>query len=189
MRKKYCSIWNPLFIWTVPAWGLASQLNTAYVWLCDGSAICVWTHPCSASWETYSSNSVWGTVRFDCWGDTSQDYCCKFTFVSAFSASCSSPACSSCRPSQYSSQPLWQDKGGIPCTPLKKIVMLCVSLEKFIGLQRHCSNFFMSFMSLPSIWALTPSNCRCEKSKIPLSLNMLLNFFSFLTTSNEKTQN
>ena len=32
-------------------------------------------------------------------------------------------------------------------------------------------------------------NCRCEKSKIPLSLNMSLIFLSILTTSNEKIQN
>ena len=82
-----------------------------------------------------------------------------------------------------------QNKGGIFCVPLKKIAMLCVSLEKFSGLQRHCSNFFMPSMPLPSVWALTPSNCRCEKLKIPLCLNMSLIFLSILTTSNEKTQN
>ena len=70
--------------------------------------------------------------------------------------------------------------GGIPYVPLKNIKMPCVPLKKFSGLQRHCSNFFMPSMPLPSIWALTPSNCRCEKTKIPLSLNMLLIFFEHL---------
>jgi hypothetical protein len=35
---------------------------------------------------------------------------------------------------------------------------------------------FLPSMPLPSDWALTVSNCRCEKSKIPLGLNMLLIF-------------
>ena len=77
-------------------------------------------------------------------------------------------------------------KGGISCLPLKKIAMPCVSLKMFSGLQRHCSNFFVPSMPLPSVWALTPSNSRCEKSKIPLYLNMSLIFLSILTTSNEK---
>ena len=79
--------------------------------------------------------------------------------------------------------------GGIPRVPLKKIAMLRMPLEKFSGLQRYCCNFFVSSMPLPSVWPLTPSKCRCEKSKIPLSLNMSLIFLSILTTSNEKTQN
>ena len=73
--------------------------------------------------------------------------------------------------------------------PLKKIAMSYVSLEKFSDLQRYCFNFFMPFMPLSLVWAQTPSNCTCEKTKIPLSLYMSLNFFSILTTSNEKTQN
>ena len=69
---------------------------------------------------------------------------------------------------------------GILCVPLKKIAIPYVPLEKFSGLQRHCSNFFMPSMPLPSVWALTPSNCRCEKTKIPLNLNMSLIFFEHL---------
>jgi len=65
--------------------------------------------------------------------------------------------------------------GGIPHEPLKKIAIPCEPPEKFNGLQRHCSNFLPS-MPLPSDWTLTMSNCRCEKSKIPLSLNMSLFF-------------
>ena len=80
-------------------------------------------------------------------------------------------------------------RGGIPSMPLKKITMPCVLLKKFSGLQRHYSNFFVSSMPLPSVWTLTPSNCRCEKTKIPLNSNMLLIFLSILTTSNEKIQN
>ena len=70
--------------------------------------------------------------------------------------------------------------GEIPCVPLKKIAILCESLKKFSGLQRHCSNFFVPYMPLPLDWALTVSNCRCEESKIPLSLNMSLIFFEHL---------
>ena len=66
--------------------------------------------------------------------------------------------------------------GGISCVSLKKIVMSYDFMEKFSGLQRYCSNFFVSSVSLPSIWTLTPSNCKCEKSKILLSLNMSLFF-------------
>ena len=72
------------------------------------------------------------------------------------------------------------ETGGIPCVPLKKIAMPCELLEKFSGIQRHCSNFFVPSMPLPSVWALTPSYCKCEKSKIPLNLNMSLNFFEHL---------
>jgi len=69
---------------------------------------------------------------------------------------------------------------GIPRVPLKKIVMLCESLEKFSGLQRHCYNFFMPSMPLPSVWAQTPSNCRCEKSKNTLMSKYVINFFEHL---------
>ena len=77
--------------------------------------------------------------------------------------------------------------GGIPCIK-KKIVMSCEALKKFSGLQRHYFNFFVSSTPLSSVCALRPSNYRCEKSKIPLTLNMSLIFLSILTTSNEKAQ-
>jgi hypothetical protein len=41
-------------------------------------------------------------------------------------------------------------------------------------------------MPLSLDWALTVLNRRCEKTKIPLGLNMPLIFFSILTTLNEK---
>jgi len=41
--------------------------------------------------------------------------------------------------------------GEIPCVLLKKIAMLYVPLKKFSGLQRHCSNFFVLSMPLPSV--------------------------------------
>ena len=47
--------------------------------------------------------------------------------------------------------------------------------------------FFFVPLSLVRLWRC--QNCRCEKTKMPLSSNMLLIFFSILTTSNEKTQN
>ena len=62
----------------------------------------------------------------------------------------------------------------------KRPQSLCESLEKFYGLQRHYSNFFLLSIPLPSDWALTVLNCRCEKSKIPLSLNISLIFFEHL---------
>ena len=66
----------------------------------------------------------------------------------------------------------------IPCVPLKKITMSCVSLKKFSGLQRHCYNFFVPSMPLSSVWALTPSSCRCEKSKIrTLMSKYVIKFF------------
>ena len=55
--------------------------------------------------------------------------------------------------------------GGIPDVPLKKIAMLCVSLKKFSGLQRHCSNFFVPSMPLSSVWALTPSTAGVKSQK------------------------
>ena len=70
--------------------------------------------------------------------------------------------------------------GNSLCANKKKIAMPCELLKKFSGFQRHCSNFFVPSMPLPSVWALTPSNCRCEKSKIPLSVNMSLIFFEHL---------
>ena len=56
---------------------------------------------------------------------------------------------------------------GISCVPLKKSQYLVYLWKSSNGLQRHCSNFFVPSMPLPSVWPVTPSNCRCEKSKIP----------------------
>ena len=74
----------------------------------------------------------------------------------------------------------WEKLETILYVPLKKIAMPCVLLKKFSGLQRHCSNFFVPSMPLPSVWALMPSNCRCEKTKMPLSVNISLIFFEHL---------
>jgi len=64
---------------------------------------------------------------------------------------------------------------------IKKITIPCEPLKKFGGLQRYCFNFFLPSMPLPSDWALTVSNYRGEKSKIPLGLNMPLIFFEHLS--------
>jgi len=47
----------------------------------------------------------------------------------------------------------WMDgkRGNSLRDPLKKIVKLYLSLEKFSGLQRRCSNFFGPSMPLPSV--------------------------------------
>ena len=77
--------------------------------------------------------------------------------------------------------------GNSLCAIKKDCNALCASGK----VQRSSAPLLQLFCALhaTAVSLGSMSNCRCEKSKIPLSLNMLLIFLSILTTSNEKTQN